>query len=62
MYHLVSGKVLCSLVFDVACTAVTMDCTETRLFTGTIDGRIFLVNCYLQVRFGFILYKNVEKE
>lgn len=46
LFDLISGKMLCSFVFNVGCSAVTMDMPESRLFAGTMDGRIYIVNLY----------------
>jgi len=43
LFDLCTGRVICTFVFDVACTAVAMDIVERRLFAGTLDGNIYSV-------------------
>jgi len=45
IFDLCTGKVICTFVFDVGCTAVTMDTTERQLFVGTLEGNIYFINC-----------------
>ena len=46
IFDLCTGKVVCTFVFDVGCTSVTMDAAERKLFAGTLDGSIYFVNCH----------------
>ncbi|XP_068726659.1 WD repeat-containing protein 18-like [Montipora capricornis] len=43
LHDLSSGELLCSFVFDVGVTAVTMDPAEQNLFAGCVDGNIYHV-------------------
>ena len=49
LYDLSSGELLCSFVFDVGVTAVTMDSAEQNLFAGCTDGNIYQVKLFKQV-------------
>ncbi|CAG2212004.1 IPI3 [Mytilus edulis] len=46
MYDLVSGDLLCNLVFDVSITSVTMDTAEYSLFAGGSNGVIHCINMF----------------
>jgi len=46
LFDLCTGKVVCTFVFDVGCSAVAMDAVERRLLTGTLDGSIYCVNSH----------------
>ncbi|CAH3026839.1 unnamed protein product [Porites evermanni] len=43
LYDLSSGELLCSFVFNVGVTAVTMDTSEQSLFAGCTNGHIYQV-------------------
>jgi len=51
MFDLVSGDLLCNLIFDVSITSVTMDTTEHRLFAGGSNGVIHCVQMFTEVIF-----------
>lgn len=51
MYDLVSGDLLCNLVFDVSITSVTMDTAEYRLFAGGSNGVIHCIDMFEMVIF-----------
>ena len=44
-----SGELLCSVVFDIGVTAVTMDSAEQSFFAGCADGSIYQVELFRRV-------------
>lgn len=46
MFDLCTGKLICTFVFDVGCTAVCIDSMERKLFVGSLDGNICFINCH----------------
>lgn len=59
LYNLSSGELLCSFVFDVGVTAVTMDAAEQNCFAGGTDGYIYQVELF---RRGMKNDMHLEKE
>ncbi|KAL9951479.1 hypothetical protein ACROYT_G044145 [Oculina patagonica] len=46
LYDLSSGELLCSFVFDIGVTAVSMDAAEQSFFAGCADGSIYQVELF----------------
>ncbi|XP_041359001.1 WD repeat-containing protein 18-like [Gigantopelta aegis] len=48
LWDIASGSLLCTFVFDVGISSITMDMAEFRIFAGGTNGNIFAVNMYGQ--------------
>jgi len=56
---LCSGQLLSSIVLDNGCSSVAMDALEQQIFVGTVNGKIYFINCFEKTKSNTI---NIEPD